>query len=270
MQHVVELNLDGQDPEEAQATFTDNLNQAIGEGRLEEALVEVNPQSRIQVEANSVAPAPAPSPSAAAPEGLSAGASIGIAIAAVVTVLAAAGLFVARKKRHEKDDVYAAGTQALADSDQNARDAQDLKSRDASTLGASQADYGKKSKQAVVTPVVGFDSLEEDAKVKPQLSGEESSNAGSSGWSSSAGVSSLNTGSADSLEFGGGAAAAGATLAAIGAASALTRDTEPDKYVLTLFIFNPFSAACSHFCCCSYQFQKRGCCGSGLVKCVSW
>ncbi len=42
---------------------------------------------------------------------------------------------------------------------------------------------------------------------------ESSSNAGSSGWSSSAGVSSLNTGSVDSVEY------FGSSLAAIGAAS---------------------------------------------------
>ena len=44
-----------------------------------------------------------------------------------------------------------------------------------------------------------------------------SSNAGSSGWSSSAGVSSMNTGSIDSVEY------FGSSLAAIGAASVISK-----------------------------------------------
>lgn len=48
------------------------------------------------------------------------------------------------------------------------------------------------------------------------LDGEGSSNAGSSGWSSSAGVSSIHTGSVDSMEY-----TFGNTLASIGAASGL-------------------------------------------------
>jgi hypothetical protein len=102
-------------------------------------------------------------------------------------------------------------------------------------LGATQADYGKnKSKQAVQTSVVAFDTLEEDVKAGPR-GDDESSNAGSSGWSSSAGVSSLNTGSADSLDFTGGQAV-GATLAAIGAASAITsRQDSKQAYVSFYF-----------------------------------
>jgi hypothetical protein len=213
--------------EEVQAAYSAALVEAINEGRLQLALEEVNPNSRIVVEPSVPAPTPAP---AAASSGLSAGATAGIAVAAVATFLAAAGLLVARKKRLEKDDeYYAAGTQALADADQNARDARELKDLgegDAGVvggamLGATQADYGKnKSKQAVQTSVVAFDTLEEDVKAGPR-GDDESSNAGSSGWSSSAGVSSLNTGSADSLDFTGGQAV-GATLAAIGAASAIT------------------------------------------------
>jgi hypothetical protein len=217
--------------EEVQATFAAALEEAINNGDLEAALLQVNPNSRIVVE-SSISP-PSPSPSPVTDSGLSAGATAGIAVAAVATFLAAAGLLVARKKRLEKDDAYyAAGTHALADADQNARDARELKAAEdtgaapGSMLGATQADYGKKSKQAVQTSVVAFDTLEDDdIKVKGD---DESSNAGSSGWSSSAGVSSLNTGSADSLDFTGGQAV-GATLAAIGAASAITSRQDSKK-----------------------------------------
>lgn len=218
--------------DEVQAAFAAALDEAIDNGDLQAALLQVNPDSRIEI-ADSIA-APTPSPAPITDNGLSAGATAGIAIAAVATFLAAAGLLVARKKRLEKDDAYyAAGTHALADADQNARDARELKDAgDAAApgsmmLGATQADYGKKSKQAPVqTSVVAFDTLEdEDIKVKGD---DESSNAGSSGWSSSAGVSSLNTGSADSLDFAGGQAV-GATLAAIGAASAITGRQDSKK-----------------------------------------
>ena len=98
------------------------------------------------IESTVAAPTPAP---AAASAGLSAGASAGIAVAAVATFLVAAGLLVARRKRIEKDDeYYATGAQALADADQNARDARELKGADegdaaagGAMLGASQANY---------------------------------------------------------------------------------------------------------------------------------
>lgn len=232
----VTLVLDGQDASEAETTYSTALTNAIDDGRLETALLEVNPDTPVTVvgsAAAAVSPTPSPPDGATGGnEGLSSGGTAGIAIAAVATVLAAAGLLVARKRFHEKDDTYyAAGTQALADSDQVARDAADMKDGD-TMLGATQADYGKKSKQAAQTSVVAFDTLEdadEKAMRKPG-SGDSSSNAGSSGWSSSAGVSSLNTGSADSLDFAGGAAV-GATLAAIGKASAISRDTQAEEYV---------------------------------------
>jgi hypothetical protein len=233
----VTLLLDGQNVTESQTKYTKALTQAIDDGRLETALLEVNNETSVKVlgsaEATSpTTPTPAPESSESS-EGLSSGATAGIAIAAVATVLAAAGLLVARKRTQEKTDAYyAAGTQALADSDQVARDAADMKESDVVMLGATQADYGKKSKQAAQTSVVAFDTLEvEDEKgMRKPGSGDSSSNAGSSGWSSSAGVSSLNTGSADSLDFAGGAAV-GATLAAIGKASAIPRQTQEEEYV---------------------------------------
>jgi len=89
-----------------------------------------------------------------------------------------------------------------------------------STLGATQADYGKKKMEAM--------EAGEDLVAEPAMFDDgSSSNAGSSGWSSSAGVSSLNTGSVDdNMDI---AAAAGATLASMGVASGLSRNMRGDR-----------------------------------------
>jgi hypothetical protein len=100
----------------------------------------------------------------------------------------------------------------------------------ATTLGASQANYGGMTK----LPPSGLDNddeaggmlLSDDPDRDNNINdddddGAASSNAGSSGWSSSAGISSLNTGSMDEMDI---AAAAGATLAGIGLASAFSRN----------------------------------------------
>lgn len=92
------------------------------------------------------------------------------------------------------------------------------------TLGAAQADYGKHSQKTLEAMEAGEDHLAEPGADEYD---ESSSNAGSSGWSSSAGLSSLNTGSMDdSMDA---AAAAGATLAALGVASGLARKAGKNK-----------------------------------------
>lgn len=94
----------------------------------------------------------------------------------------------------------------------------------AGTLGAAQADYGRASRKAVEAMAAG-----EDIVAEPEMDAQpdSSSNAGSSGWSSSAGLSSYNTGSMDdSMDA---AAAAGATLAAIGVSSNLSRKLDAER-----------------------------------------
>jgi hypothetical protein len=89
----------------------------------------------------------------------------------------------------------------------------------ATTLGASQAYYGKQLEPDDDEPgMLLDDGDQDDDDVDDEVA---SSNAGSSGWSSSAGISSLNTGSVDEVDI---AAAAGATLAGIGLASAFSRN----------------------------------------------
>lgn len=92
----------------------------------------------------------------------------------------------------------------------------------ATTLGAAQTDYGKaghSSKKVIETMML---DESDDIVAEPGMpENDSSSNAGSSGWSSSAGISSLNTGSIDdSTDI---AAAAGATLAGISLASSTFR-----------------------------------------------
>lgn len=104
---------------------------------------------------------------------------------------------------------------------------------DSETLGATQPDYGRASRKAVEAMEAGEDIVAEpEMDVQP----DSSSNAGSSGWSSSAGLSSYNTGSMDDSTD--AAAAAGATLAAIGVSSNLSRRLEADrnKYVLRIVV----------------------------------
>jgi len=143
---------------------------------------------------------------------------VGIASGAVIlSVCALAALFTNHKRReHEKmeDDIESTFAASPRGSDVT------------SNLGASPAKYGKSStRKTLVTDFSSLSGDEEDASNTlssnegvPKLSFsmeeslESSSNAGSSGWSSSAGMSSLNTVSVDSADQ-------GYNLAMIGAAS---------------------------------------------------
>lgn len=89
----------------------------------------------------------------------------------------------------------------------------------AATLGASSPDYGK-FQDAMMD--------NDDAVASMSLDGSDS-NAGSSGWSSSAGVSSLNTGSQDGLSAEGPISAFGATLAALGFAQPEATSGSPGR-----------------------------------------
>jgi hypothetical protein len=91
----------------------------------------------------------------------------------------------------------------------------------ATTLGASVPDYGG--------TIISTMEAGEDLVAEPGLDDhqDDSSNAGSSGWSSSAGISSMNTGSMDdSMDA---AVAAGATLASMGLASGLSRGLKQER-----------------------------------------
>lgn len=107
-----------------------------------------------------------------------------------------------------KDDIEEMGGQSMAsDLRTDAAVGHSSAMVTSATLGAAHANYGKN--EIIAEPGA--------------LDDEASSNAGSSGWSSSAGISSLNTGSVDDE---------GATLVGLGVASAFTRnltDTDQDE-----------------------------------------
>jgi hypothetical protein len=253
--------VDEEDPLEKVAEYQGNLSEAIAEGRLGASLEQVNPQSRATVL----------TPTSETASGLSGGAIAGICVAAVVVVgLAGYGYHRSHQTQAGKTpaerkaslvpvdtDVKpsSTGPTAPAASVDHAGDAS-IASEDVYTLpeptltpavaataaaaaagpaadkmlGASEPDYGRASRKAVEAMEAG-----EDIVAEPELDvhPDSSSNAGSSGWSSSAGISSLNTGSIDdSMDQ---AAALGATLASIGATSALAQKSK-DRSKSALYV----------------------------------
>jgi hypothetical protein len=238
---------DEEDPIDQVATFQTALSAAIADGRLGTSLSEVNPQSRAAVLV----------PAGETTTGLSGGAIAGICVAALVVVFLA-GYGYHRSQQHAtKPDEQKAALEPIETEDKKMSPAvgsvgPDLERDGAGDvsvasdevytlpepilattaaaaasgklLGASEPDYGRASRKAVEAMEAG-----EDIVAEPELDihPDSSSNAGSSGWSSSAGISSLNTGSVDdSMDQ---AAALGATLASIGATSALSQKGAKDR-----------------------------------------
>ena len=173
---------------------------------------------------------------------LSSGAISGIALAALFFTIFPIGYYLLHRNRGKddgdakpeyeeyepEDDAEDLGAgRSVADASRMTDAAQGSKEEEgvgAMTLGASQAYYGKN--EALAEPGLLLDDGDDD----DDDDGAASSNAGSSGWSSSAGISSLNTGSVDdSNDI---AAAAGATLAGIGLASAFSRNLQPRDIVV--------------------------------------
>jgi hypothetical protein len=240
--HDISLELSGEDDTEDSVTlFQAALNNAILNQQLQEELMRVNPDTPVRVTTGSGA-----SPSDGdSDSGLTAGATAGIVVGALLFGLVPiVAFFVLRnRKPAEKDEAgeFKAfeGSNSDVQGDELAKADQSSVSDSLYTdaaiqlddvappafLGANQPDYGKKSSRRVI------DELQagQDVLAEPELdvAPDSSSNAGSSGWSSSAGISSLNTGSMDDSTD--AAAAAGTSLAAIGATSALSRKLEAGR-----------------------------------------
>ena len=205
-----------------------DLIDSIFEGGLQRELDLVNPDSPVTVLTGLVPPPGGERPIEGDSDSLSTGATVGITLAAVAVVLIS--IFASRRfgGRGSGDKDAAEVDYAEQDNEgSSSRPAGQLKELDsvddsslftdsaaavqfeegAANLGAGQPDYGKME-------------TGDDIVAEPEMENyEDSSDAGNSGWSSSAGFSSLNTGSMDdSMDA---AVAAGATLAALGAGSAL-------------------------------------------------
>jgi hypothetical protein len=215
--------------------FKDDVDKAIRSGALQGILddlewdtVEGNPV--IVLTGLNVVPAPSPAPrSIESPsDTLSPVQIFGISLGSIAVAIIPIAIFLARRRQHDElpdddkpaykeyeaedapDDMATAGSRgAEPKTTDTAYDPAGT-----ATLGAAQAYYGGKGNDE--SGMLLDDDEDDDDD------GAASSNAGSSGWSSSAGISSLNTGSVD--DAGDIAAAAGATLAGLGVASAFSRN----------------------------------------------
>jgi hypothetical protein len=184
--------------------------------------------------------------------GLSGGATAGIVLASLAVTILPICFYVAMRNSHDVKEPYGGYEPHDAGSVEGMDPEMDVESTPkgegmvvaaaasigTGTLGASPSDYGKNyhvkdvSVSSSSTSSQHIQQVQKVPPLTPERDGppdarsfddhDSSSNAGSSGWSSSAGLSSLNTGSAeDSMDLLN--SPQGSTLAAIGAASAVAR-----------------------------------------------
>lgn len=215
--HSITLNIVNEDDTTViKKDFLTQLNLAILEGRLQESLDSVDANSNVFIVTGLAVP-PTPSPTEAATGSLSSGQTIGIVIGALagVGILVGAALLLKRRRDENKegDDTYFPGAITASQTLSAAPDVEGDLGGDG-TLGAGQADYRVKSKASAAALVEG--EIADNAVPQDEKGADSSSNAGSSGWSSSVGNSTLNSESIDGMDE-----VTGSSLAAIGAASAL-------------------------------------------------
>jgi len=215
----VPLSLEEEDMEQVRSKFVIAFNEAVNSGRLQELLDMVDSSAPIFIYPPTI-PTPSPTANPVAARGLPTSATVSLAsVAALALVTAAFGLFVSRRNREEKEELPRGGPDASSSSTRS----RPSRSSHAytGTLGASSPNYGRSKKHRARASFASLDDGDsEDGRRNSRGvddSGESSSNAGSSGWSSSAGISSLNTESLEDEQM------VGSTLAAIGAASAVTK-----------------------------------------------
>jgi hypothetical protein len=220
-------------------TYESNLFQAIFSGRLQEIMDELFPDASVTILTGTGLDSPN-SPNTGDGK-LSPGATAGITMAALFLALVPLSIFLIRRQRvppehkndyepYEADGENDIGVPKESSISVYTDDAlgETATVGGAATLGASQADYGKAkvSRSAFEAMEAGEDLVAEPGM---DVAPDSSSNAGSSGWSSSAGISSMNTGSMDESADMAAAAGIGMGLAAIGATSALSRKIDSDK-----------------------------------------
>jgi len=225
--HRVTLLIGTESPEATAEAFEVSMEESIKQGKLQNILDEEYPDSNVFIVTGFVAPTDPPTEEGGVSGGsIGAGAVAGIGIAAVVAVAAiGALLYVNRRRAAQKDEEEdfipgeQTSTRVLSQGDAEG-DIAPPGVGDRS-LGATPQDF-KKSRKASQTASKTLAEGESDVGQRSAEGGaDSSSNAGSSGWSSSAGVSSLNTGSIDSMDIVDKEGMHAASLAAIGATSAI-------------------------------------------------
>lgn len=198
--------------EDYASSMATGLETAILEGQLQKALAEVNPDSPASILTGVTGPDGLDREISTDDEGLSAGAVTGLVAVGVVAILVTAILFMRRSnKRGREQQGYYSKQGEGEDLDEEIMPAQDV-------LGSLQKS-SMISSQNASNDIMDNDGHE--AYVKISGGKDDSSNAGSSGWSSHGGMSSIDTTSVDDesnsafsvTEMG------GMSLAAMGAAS---------------------------------------------------
>lgn len=248
-------------PQNISNEFETALYAAIVQGRLQSELVLANPQTPALILTSALAPTAAPT---VASGKIVMGATAGIVIGSVfvVTMLFGSVLYLIQGRSQEQDyktelephektqdeeaDISPKSTPVKTEDEQRLKEADAVSESDSDIymdgdsraagrqlLGAEKADYGRPSRldmMQVGDDIVAEPALrEDDDEPEMDTAPDSSSNAGSSGWSSSAGISSLNTGSLDdSMDAALAAATATKTLATVGAASGIARRLPED------------------------------------------
>jgi hypothetical protein len=220
--------------------FQRNLDKAVAAGDLQRQLRAIHPDTPITILTGLVPPPTVPAASDD-DNSLRGGGVAGIAIAAALVVVVAA-LLVRRRprrgdtqKKKDKEVQYrphhADESDSRGDDDDNTKNKIPSELQSVSSVFTDTAPKGKKGTR------ISLEAMEtgDDLVAEPELEHYEtgSSNAGSSGWSSSAGISSLNTGHSDEHNLirlplsppTTSTTEATTTLAALGAGSALAART---------------------------------------------
>mmetsp|Transcript_6108 Transcript_6108/g.11303 ORF Transcript_6108/g.11303 Transcript_6108/m.11303 type:complete len:941 (-) Transcript_6108:286-3108(-) len=199
---IILFQPDEEDPTEVAMTFKEDLEGAISTGELQNFL---NCSAVYILDESVVGAAPV-----AAGSGVSSG-GIAAAVIGSLAVVVVLGFLLARRneQKEELEELQPAPRELVldegSDEEQGKLQATSPVVKASEALGAAKQD----SKRKVLDDEKGLllaDNMADDAS---------SSNAGSSGWSSSAGISSMNTGSADGLEFDKPTAGIGPTLEAL-------------------------------------------------------
>lgn len=188
------------------ATFLEELNSAIARGELQDALNLEWPGGDVYILDDTVLFPPTDDDDT--DRTISGGGITGIVIGSLAAICAFGFIAIRTgETKEEPEELVPAPKEVEKEVEVEPYDAEF-----AATLGATSPDYGK-----------SHDAMMDNDEAIANMSLDSSSNAGSSGWSSSAGVSSLNTGSHDGLSTDGPITAFGSTLAALG------MSTQPDE-----------------------------------------
>ena len=183
--------------------FSEELNTAISNGELENALNLEWPGSDVYIIDNTLGLGNDNSDRTISDGGIT-----GIVIGGVA-LLAVLGFLLVRRSPPAQDDEALEPPPKEPEKEitapQEPMKTPKVEETPVAVLGATAPDYGKME-----------DAMVDNDDALANRSVDSSSNAGSSGWSSSAGVSSLNTGSHDGLSTDGPISAFGTTLAALG------------------------------------------------------